>query len=47
MHGVFLIWQEERGMEYIVDSPRGWEAQLICHWGYLFGDAKGAVAFGG
>ncbi len=47
MNGVFLVWQEEGSVEYIMDGPRGGEAQLIRHRGYLFGNAKGAVTFGG
>ena len=47
MNGVFLIWQEEGGVEHIMDGPRGGEVQLIRHWGYFFSDMEGTMTFRG
>jgi hypothetical protein len=47
MGGSFMIGGQQGGVEYIVYSPSGGEAQLVGHWGYFFDDGKGAIPFQG
>jgi hypothetical protein len=47
MGGGFMIGGQQGGVEYIVYSPSGREAQLIGHRGYFFDDREGAIPLRG
>jgi hypothetical protein len=34
-------------MEDVIDPPRMWELELICHRRYLFDDLEGSISFWG
>ena len=42
----FLIWVEDSRMECIVDFPRGWEIQPVCHGAEYFRNFEGSKVFG-
>ena len=42
----FLIWEEETGMEGIMDVPLGWQFKVICGGPYYFRDLEGSIALG-
>jgi hypothetical protein len=42
----FMVWGEKRCMERVMDSPGGWEPQLVDDGGYHPRDGEGPMSFG-
>src|SRR6267154_2239315 len=43
----FTIRSQQRGMEDVMNGPGRGKIKLVGHRGYLFGDEKGSMTFGG
>jgi len=42
----FLVWEEETGMEGVVDAPLGRQFEVICGGPYYLCNFKGSIALG-